>query len=532
VPLAELPSIPLEDKRRDSFLFFHLTSEAEQPGLPSSHDNVAMDEDEDDDASSSAASSSSSLLSRMVKSEEELDEMVDLKEGQYATRESTSTRSRTSRCSSSTSALSRAEVESNDSFNPEMIYPMGRRAPSADLGVVIGGRGEMDDLQTAIIGATRSQSSSRTTSLSPRDSFSPNLVGAHHHLLHDESLSDTGGADWALTPPSEEEHVDEEEKDLDRATMLGLESVGMDDLDDVWPGALSRRSAFGSATIEAQVEGVTSELKVMEVFEPVLPAAPIPQADLQSPIIFTAPLVSITRAKSSSDQDANGEESDETFMDLTEPQPMDEHMAAAMFIADESLHPPKPASIDVPPQPDTAASTSSIPNSENTIEPSLSPVSAATRDATSSADAQTSKSSADASTQHSTATQSDKEPSTQSASTQSFLFYPEKPFQPELSILLTDTKILFYSTVFNVAIDGRPLLRRVDNDAVDAEALLSSLECSTELDLDRLETLRKIKELGNTWVSLDFARELLNKFGGSDPPVGCSIVLIKCVEKH
>jgi hypothetical protein len=493
-----------------------------------------------DAASSSSASTSSSLLTRIVKSEEELDEMVDMEEegdedGDEDEEEeeehddNTTTRRDNSRCCSTASAISRAELESNDSFNPEMIYPVGssRRAPSADLGN-IGGQGELlDEIAQNQINS-RSQSSSRTTSLSPRDSFSPHMIH-HHHLHHDGgggSYSSEVEADWALTPPSEEEHVDEDEKNLDRATMLGLESVGMEDLDDVWPGV--RRSLGGANgrtgnTIEAQVDGVTSEFEIMEVFEPVLSAAPIPQGDIPSPILFSLSNTTMT---------TDADDTITTTMEI-DPTPMDEHAAAAMFIADESLHPPKPAPI-------LTVTAASEAGDASAPQPSLSPVSAATRDATITADAHAPTSNAvnilqqnsaadsidrDSTTpvqQHQQVQPSLRQQEAQPTSTQSFLFYPEKPFHPEISILLTDTKILFYSTIVNIPRDGRPLLRRVDNDAVDAEALLLSLEGMGGLDSDRIETLRKIKELGNTWVSLDFARELLNKYGGVDPLVSRS----------
>lgn len=548
VPLAELPSIPLEDNRRDSFLFYHLTSDADPPsyfndGFKSSppridgEENIGTangerDDDMSDAASSSSASTTSSLLTRIVKSEEELDDMVDMEEDGNEAEEhddDTTTRRDTSRCCSTTSAISRAELESNDSFNPEMIYPVGssRRAPSADL-ASIGGQGELlDDQSSQNQLNSRSQSSSRTTSLSPRDSFSPRLIHHHHHL-HDGgggSYSSEVEADWALTPPSEEEHVDEDEKNLDRATMLGLESVGMEDLDDVWPGV--RRSLGGVGangrngnTIEAQVDGVTSGFKIMEVFEPVLSAAPIPPCDIPSPILFSLSNTSMT---------TDADDTITTTMEI-DSTPMDEHAAAAMFIADESLHPPKPAPI-------LTVTAASEVGDANDPQSSLSPVSAATRDATIIADAQAPTSNAvnilqqnsaadsvdrDSTTpvqQHQQIQSTSRQPMAQPTSTQSFLFYPEKPFHPEISILLTDTKILFYSTIVNIPKDGRPLLRRVDNDAVDAEALLLSLEGMGGLDSDRIETLRKIKELGNTWVSLDFARELLNKYGGLDPLV-------------
>ena len=514
VPLAELPSIPLENSRRDSFLFYHLTSDADHPldylDAGKENDNNTRD-DMSDAASSSSASTSSSLLTRIVKSEEELDDMVDMEEHAQG---SPSTHRGVSRCCSTASAISRAEVESNDSFNPEMIYAIGRRAPSAELGN-IGGQGEIDELQQ--LHTSRSQSSSRTTSLSPRDSFSPNMVGPHG------SSSSDLDADWALTPPSEEEHVDEDEKNLDRATMLGLESVGMDDLDDVWPGvrrslggagAASSNASGSGGSIEAQVDGVTCDFKIMEVFEPVLPAAPIPQVDLPSPV-FT--LGAALKGKSE-----GAEGADDSAMDIDKT-PMDEHTAAAMFIADESLHPPKPSPmVTFTPAPEETESV--------TPQPSLSPVSAAAKEASTSADAQQPTSSAVNDSSHRSSKVAGKEASTTPvqqqqqaleppASTQSFLFNPDVPFHPEISILLTDTKILFYSTIVNVSNDGRPLLRRVDNDAVDAEALLLSLEGASDMDGDRLETLRKIKEMGNTWVSLDFARELLKKYGGPEPLV-------------
>lgn len=527
VPLAELPSIPLENNRRDSFLFYHLTSDAAHPlDFSSASHSTLMEgkenrdqqsdstrDDMSDAASSSSASSSSSLLTRIVKSEEELDEMVDMEEhDEDVQQDSPATRRGVSRCCSIASATSRAEVESNDSFNSEMIYPIGRRAPSAELGN-IGGQGEIDELHHQQ--NSRSQSSSRTTSLSPRDSFSPHMVGPH-------GSSSELDADWALTPPSEEEHVDEEEKNLDRATMLGIESVGMEDFDDVWPGV--RRSLGANAVngnIEAQVDGVTSGFKIMEVFEPVLSAAPIPQAELPPSFVFPKTLRS-----------GEDSENEDTVMEVDQT-PMDEHTAAAMFIADESLHPPKPAPIVTV----TAASEDGL---QNTPQPSLSPVSAAARDATSAADAQQvtshtvnvlqqQKSASSEAGRATTSTSATNQVPSQPASTQSFLFYPDKPFHPEISILLTDTKILFYSTIVNVSNDGRPLLRRVDNDAVDAEALLLSLEGASDLDVDRVETLRKIKELGNTWVSIDFARELLNKYGGPEPLVSLRPALLSCL---
>lgn len=493
VPLAELPSIPLETGHRDSFLFYHLTSEADPPGSPLninlSKESERRAEDDDFDrasASSAASSSNSSLLTPVVKAEEDLEELEEMVS-------TDASRPHLSRSCSTASGLSAIEAESNDSFNAEMIYR-------------IGSQGEMEQQhhreQEQLL--SRSQSSSRTTSLSPRDSFSPQIIGPHEM-----------DADWALTPPSEEEHVDEEEKDLDRATMLGLESVGMDDLDDVWPGA--RRSL----DIQQQVDGVTTEFKILEVFEPTLPAAPIPESEMPTPVV------------SSRNRPEEGiADSEETTMqiDLT---PMDEHTAATMFIADESLHPPKPSS-EVTPE---LREQQQQQQHDQVERPSLSPVSAATEQVTQSATSSSAVTSMPSATNTTTSSSPDTAettiiavPSTSSPehslpqpvepSTQSFLFHPEKPFYPDIAILLTETKILFYSTVHYCVNNGRPLLRRVENDAVDAEALLIALEgAAGDAEEGRLEALEKIRALSNTWVALDFARDLLSKYGGVNHPV-------------
>lgn len=166
------------------------------------------------------------------------------------------------------------------------------------------------------------------------------------------------------------------------------------------------------------------------------------------------------------------------------PMEMDENTAAAMFIADEAQlsHP----SITVP-----VESTS--------IEAQVSVMSATVVDVqpTTAADASV------------------------STSTQSFLFYPETPIEPNMSILLTETKILFYSTPVIVDGEAKPLLRRVDNDAVDAETLLSALQGTSdaEIEAEREHALGKIRNLGNSWVAIGFAREMLAQFGGNKSPL-------------
>lgn len=492
VPLAELPSLALQSSSSNPILLY-----------ASANEENTMEEPD-----SESRSETSSILTPLIKAEEDSEELGDLD-----LQDSTAPTSRS--LSRSLSSMSSEETSSADTFNAEaMVYT---RSGSELLDM------EHDLEQTA----SRSQSSSRATSLSPRDSFSPQNIGPN--------------ADWALTPPSEEEHIDEEEKNLDRAALLGPESVGMDDLDDAWPGSRSYTSSEGTllpghdescdSTATDRTErdaGSTAKVPDTDVFEPVLPLAPLPQTTAATS--FPASHSVTAPATTTPTSPVEAAETVDVPMDI-DVENSNETSAAAMFIADDAPIPIAPSSTSSSSSALTDLGDDSKRSSPAESSPAKSP--SAIKETPSASPIANNPT---GSTQYSGPVSQQDSPifpnlttpppgdastpaQVPAAATQSFLFYPETPFQPDITILLTDTKILFYSTL--VMIDGqhRPLLRRVDNDAVDAEPLLLSLQGSTDLDVERLDALRKIKELGNTWVSLEFARELLSKFGGVKPVV-------------
>jgi len=416
VPLAELPVIPLMPPQG---LLYQLHGEFERS----------------QDSQSAPRSGASTPLTPVIKSEEETDEFGDA--------------TNSSRGGSISRLPSQALTEeddsaysSSDSFQAEAYVSRG----TASL---------VEEGPTSL-SASRSQSSSRQTSLSPRDSFSPQACGGPH-------------ADWALTPPSESEEQynedpnEEEEKLLDRATVLGIESVGMDDLEDAWPGSLVRQTAD------------------LSVFEPTMEAPPIPKQVDVTPTLAAKQVV-----QPSSGNSASSEEDVEMSASIAEEDAAREgsNGSAAIFIAEE--------------EGDLSQSTSSISSSNSSITGYL-------PDATASSDGKNTFA-----------------PIHVPGS--GWFYSAEIPFDFPISILLTETKVLFYSTVVVVPTGtddestSTALLRRVDNDAVDGEALLLSLlqkaaKQNENKYAEIANTLANIKQKGNQWISLDFARGLLDRFG-------------------
>ena len=417
VPLAELPVIPLMPPQG---LLYHLHGEGERS----------------QGSQSTSGSGASTPLTPVIKSEEETDDFGDA--------------TNSSRGGSLSRLPSQALTEeddsassSADSFRPEAYVSRGTASIPEEGG-------------PTAHSASRSQSSSRQTSLSPRDSFSPQACSGSH-------------ADWALTPPSESEEQynedpnEEEEKLLDRATVLGIESVGMDDLEDAWPGSLVRQTAD------------------LSVFEPTMEAPPLPAPIEVTPTLSAkkvAPAASVDKVEdvdmvSCTTEDDAAERGASTS-------------SAAMFIAEE--------------EGDLSQSTSSLSSSNSSITGYLPDSNAA-------------------------ANSDGKNTSAPIHVPGSGWFYsPERPFDFPISVLLTETKVLFYSTVVSVPTEVKgeststALLRRVDNDAVDGEALLLSLMQKEILRNDDkyakiANTLANIKHKGNQWISLEFARGLLKEFG-------------------
>jgi hypothetical protein len=441
VPLAELPG--LSDHVPPHPIFFY----SEEDEAFNKENSTHLEDDR---------TAASSPLTPIIKAEEDGDEFVPAAGNANEAQASSAHQSR---------AASHVSQDSSDSFNAESMYTT--RASSGT-----GAAEDFEEPESIIIGgvpASRSQSSSRVSSLSPRDSFSPQATGLGHP------------AEWALTPPSEEEHTEEEEKLLDRATLLGPESVGMDDLDDAWPGSRDAEDAFHNEASAAT--GSSSFVEHAATFEPVLSPDPIPPA--LTPFMLPSSLPQLEQNK---EKDIVADAAME--VDQQQDEPATEASTYAVEVVtqakgavetSEALSTGLPASEDLPSTTQTSDSAMQVFSDAAEAEAAIA------QDAP--------------------------------ANPQSFLFYPDTPFKPDMAILLTETKILFYSTMVTIGEAARPLLRRVDNDAVDGEALLLSLEGATDLDEQRRETFDTIKKLGNTWVSLDYARELLAKFGGENPSV-------------
>lgn len=438
VPLVELPLLPAQPSH--DMLFFYNDIEGE----------------EDADIELEGLSDLSTPLTPPIKAEDDLDDFNQL-----------AVRRRISR-SVSSQAVSEG---SEDSFDVDAVVPVrGQSAlPGASNGAV--SQQKEDDVDETP-SVSRSLSSSRTTS--PRDSFSP-----QHNM--------GPNADWALTPPSEDEIVEDDEKTLDRALLVGPESVGMDDLDDAWPG---RRNIFeegnGSSSSGSNTETVKGFNDALFagvcVFEPILSPAPLPPIDVSSlpstrcNSLPPVPTITVESSPRLASQDVENNN-----------MAVDNDLDASRYIT-----------VDMGPCDETPLST---PSMTVPVYPSSGAQSPAATFFLQ---------------QSSSALSSPALP----ASTQSFLFHPDTPTEPVMSILLTETKILFYSTPVQVAGgQSKPLLRRVDNDAVDAVTLLHAFEGVTKLEEERIQSMASIHALGNSWVAISFARELVAKFGGGESPV-------------
>lgn len=445
VPLAELPVIPLMPPQD---LLYHIhgsrASGISTPIIKSEED----DADEFGDSTNSSRGGSISRLPSQAPTELEAEDGTD--------------------DSASSSA---------DSFRPEAYVQVSQPGEEPAHGTATGAT------------TSRSQSSSRQTSLSPRDSFSPqeDIAGGPH-------------ADWALTPPSESEAYavddqnEEEEKLLDRATVLGVESVGMDDLEDAWPGARS----------------LVRQTADLSVFEPIMEAPPLPP-----PVEITPTLAPAKGPTAEEGEDGFTMKSEDIDMVIDDSAVGEEPSAAsgsgsgsaAMYIAEEET--------------DMSQSTSSLSSSTSSLTGFL--PTAADHGAAASAPGD-----ADADGKTGSAAASSSAAAPVYVENSGWFYAPERPFDFPISILLTEHKVLFYSTIVEVQSpageekETTALLRRVDNDAVDATALLPALlqsekdkedDCNEETVKEMAETLRNIKDKGNNWISLVFAKNLVEKYG-------------------
>lgn len=431
VPLAELPVIPLMPPQDLLYQIHGENSRSQQDsrrgsGASTPLTPVIKSEDETDDFGDATNSSRGGSISRLP--------------SQALTEEEDSTSS------------------SADSFRPEAYVSTSRSAGGGEENVVTSQS------------ASRSQSSSRQTSLSPRDSFSPQADVPH--------------ADWALTPPSESEAyaddpTEEEEKLLDRATVLGIDSVGMDDLEDAWPGARS----------------LVKQTADLSVFEPVMEAPPLPPA---APVEVTPTLAAKQIVPVSSGLPAHVEDDVEMYDPTHESREgSGSGSSAAMYIAEEET--------------DMSQSTSSLSSSTSSLTSFMPTV--------------TSTPAADVASA-SEAGQDGKNAAAPTYVQGSGWFYsPERPFDFPISVLLTETKALYYSTIVlvpaseNGELESTPLLRRMDTDAVDSDALcLYLIQKNKEDGNEKLageitDTHSRLTEQGNKWIPLEYAKSLLDNYG-------------------
>lgn len=477
VPLAELPSIPLLS---NDDLVYNLHSDAD-----AHHEDAARFSEDGDSRAASTPN---------IKAEEEDAENAFDVDGDEA-----SSLLPPAARSASTSRSSSVE-SATDPFRPEAYVRAASMTSSSATAI---NEGALEATAIRSIPRSRSQSSSRRTSLSPRDSFSPQASGPH--------------ADWALTPPSEEEAMmEDEEKNLDRATLLGPESVDVEEFDDVWPysfGEFRQRLNEGvSDTDEAeaaqQVESTPTATAADQqlscstpgagIFEPILAAAPLPPQAEAAPAFSHASTSSLTEPSATGDAMAVDEQParprSRTVTTNLPPNFMRSNGKVRNASEGRVSSTPSPITSGLPthrPIWPAPANSTSLPHQKG-LSARLSAADSGTASAP--------------------------------AATQSFLFQPEAPFDPPINILLTEKKVLFYQTcvagsssslaTFPMPFLPRGLLRRVDNDAVEVDALMAICAAADpEMKDTCMEKVQQVKADGNTWVDIVAAREIVAACG-------------------
>ena len=310
--------------------------------------------------------------------------------------------------------------------------------------------------------------------------------------------------------------MEDEEKNLDRATLLGPESVDVEEFDDVWPYSFGefrqrldeRVSDTDVAESAQQVESIPTATAADQqlscstsgagIFEPILAAAPLPPQAEAAPVFSQHITASLTESSVTGDAMA---------VDQQPARPRSRTVTANL--------PPVFMRSNGKTRNTGDGRASNTPSPITAALPSHRPIWPAPANSTSLPQQKGMSARLSAADSGSAAAP---------AATQSFLFQPETPFDPPINILLTEKKVLFYQTcvagsssslaTFPMPLLPRGLLRRVDNDAVEVDALVAICAAADpEMKDTCMEKLQQVKADGNTWVDIVAARAIVAACG-------------------